>query len=253
MTQEALTQILEHGSPLLHAAALLASGVLCGWLTRLDARAWPLSRRVRIGLFVSVFVGGMAGCAIPAFFASDLIADLAFGQWRGPKTIMGGVLGAFFGAAIYKRLTGTAYDTSDAFARGTCVMMAVGRLGCIAQHCCFGIASPAWLGYDLGDGVTRFPVQIVEAVAVFGLFGIIEILHRRGAMKNRRLFVLFLSYGLIRFALEFLREQFAGIYLGLGFYQWLALAMAGIGAWQIRKRTPSVAARPIAATQATAS
>ncbi len=241
MTQEAISRILDHGSLPLHLTAMIASFALGGWLTRQDARAWPLTRRARIGVFASVFLGGLAGCAIPAFFADEMIADLAYGQWRGPKTIMGGLLGGFFGAAAYKKLTGTAYDTSDAFARGTCLMMAVGRLGCIAQHCCFGIEVPAWAGGDLGDGVPRFPVQALEAALMFGLFGFLDRLHRGGQARNRRLFVLFLAYGLLRFGLEFLRAQYAGQILGLGFYQWIALLLAAVGAWQIRKRTPVAA------------
>ena len=152
---------------------------------------------------------------------------------------MGGILGGFVGAAVFKKATRTAYDTSDAFARGTCLMMAVGRLGCIAQHCCFGIPCPPAIGLDLGDGVPRLPVQVIEAVLVFALFLVLDRLHRTGRARNRRLFLLFLGYGLLRFGLEFLRQQYAGTWLGLGFYQWLALALAGVGAWQIRKRSPA--------------
>lgn len=241
MTHEALARILDAGSAPGTALALVAGALLGGWLTRRDSLGWPLPRAQRIAVLVVVVFGGLAGCAIPAFLAGDLIHDLALQHWRGPKTIMGGLLGAFFAAAVYKRSTGIAYDTSDAFARGTCLMMAVGRLGCIGRHCCFGIEAPvgtAWLAWDLGDGVPRVPVQALEAVLVFGLFLWLDRCHRRGEWKNRRLFMLFFAYGLIRFVLEFLREQFAGGLVGLGFYQWIALALAGVGAYQVRKRTP---------------
>lgn len=239
MTQESLSRILAAGSLPIHLVLLLTGAALGGWLTRLDARDWPLPARTRAGIFAAVLIGGLAGCAVPAFLASDLIAELAFGQWRGPKTIMGGILGGFVGAAIWKKAWGIPYDTSDAFARGTCLMMAVGRLGCLAQHCCFGIPCPPAIGWDQGDGVTRLPVQAIEAALVFALFLVLDRLHRTGRARHRRLFVLFLGYGLLRFGLEFLREQYAGLWLGLGFYQWLALVLAAVGAWQIRKRSPA--------------
>lgn len=242
MTDAALEQILGHGSPRLAAALVLVSCLAGGWRTRQDARAWRLPPWARIGLLTAVAIGGLAGCALPAFFADDLIGALATQQWQGPKTILGGLLGGFVAAAVFKRLTGfRAVETADAFARGTCVILAVGRLGCVARHCCFGAVVPAWAGWDFGDGVPRVPVQILEALLMFLLLGVLEIAHRRDAWRNRRLFVLFLGYGLVRFGLEFLREQVAGVTLGLGFYQWLALALATVGAVQIYRSAPLAA------------
>ncbi|MEK7469994.1 MAG: prolipoprotein diacylglyceryl transferase family protein [Planctomycetota bacterium] len=242
MTGEAFTHILEHGSPRLASVAVLAACVAGSWLTRRDARGWPLSRSQRAGLFASILIAGFAGCAIPAFLAGDVIGSAALLEWRGPKTILGGILGGFAGATAFKALARISYDTSDAFARGTCLMLAIGRLGCAARHCCFGIEVPSWAGWDLGDGVQRLPVQVLEAALVFGLFLFLNHLHRRGLAHNRRFFVFLLGYGLTRFSLEFLREQVAGGWLGLGFYQWLALATAGVGAFQIVKRSPRPAA-----------
>ncbi len=248
MTQDTLHRILAHGSPEAAALMLIPAFLLGGWLTRRDAREWPLPSHIRFGLFASVFAAGLAGCAIPAFLAGDLVGSLAFLEWRGPKTILGGLLGGFLGAAAFKRLTGTAFDTSDAFARGTCLMMAVGRLGCVARHCCFGIEVPPWAGRDYGDGVARLPVQWIEATLVFALFLFLQRLHRHGRLKNRRFFVLLFAYGILRFLLEFLREPIAGATFGIGFYQWLALLVAAVGAFQIRKRTPAAGALPAGAT-----
>src|SRR5437763_1011377 len=78
--------------------------------------------------------------------------------------------------ALFKRLAGIRYDTGDAIVRGTCLMMAVGRLGCIAAHCCFGIVVP-W-GVDCGDGRPRVPVQALEVAALFALLLVMNHLHR---------------------------------------------------------------------------
>lgn len=245
MTGAAFESILEHGSPRVAAAIVLASFLAGSWLTRRDSRDWPLTPAKKTGVHVAVLLAGLLGCAIPAFLAGDVIGAITSFEWRGPKTILGGLLGGFAGASIFKALARISYDTSDAFARGTCLMLALGRLGCVARHCCFGIEVPAPFGCDLGDGVARFPVQFVEAAVVFGLFLVLNHLHRRGLAVHRRFFIFLLGYGLIRFTLEFFREQVAGGWLGLGFYQWLALATAGIGAIQILKRAPGALPAPV--------
>ncbi|NUN47989.1 MAG: prolipoprotein diacylglyceryl transferase [Candidatus Brocadiae bacterium] len=247
MTEEAFGKILQDGSPVVAAGIVLVAFAAGGWITRRDARDWPLSKGKRLGLFASVFIAGLAGCAIPAFFAEDIIGRHALLEWRGPKTILGGLLGGFAGATVFKAVTRTAYDTSDAFARGTCLMLAIGRLGCAARHCCFGIEVPAAIGLDFGDGVARLPVQVLEAGAVFGLFLFLHALHRRGLARNRRFFIFLLAYGLMRFGFEFGREQVAGGWFGLGLYQWLALATAAIGGFQILKRAPAPEPEPAGA------
>ena len=199
----------------------------------------------------------MVGSALPGFLAGGLVgeqvaqvaelqadAGIAIGGLLllGPKTLVGGLLGGFAGASLFKRFARIPYDTSDAFARGTCCLMVIGRLGCIAQHCCFGAECPPGWGIEQGDGIPRWPVQIVEAFLQAMILLVIMIAHHRDWWPGRRLFVVFLSYGLVRFGLEFLREPFGAVYLGLGFYQWLALALTVTGMAQIFKRSPQMPA-----------
>jgi prolipoprotein diacylglyceryltransferase len=116
-------------------------------------------------------------------------------------------------------------------------MMAVGRLGCYAAHCCVGVESSAAWARDFGDGVPRLPIQLVEAALLFVLLAGLQLLHAAGRLPDRRLFVFFAAYGSVRFALELWREPVATVSVGIGFYQWLALLLAGVGLWQIAKRT----------------
>jgi len=229
--------ILQAGSRPLYQCAVLASMVLGGSLIHYDSRAWPLSLSVRITIIASVSVGCLVGCAVPAFFAGGFVGAVASDFLLSPKTILGGILCGFIAAAIVKRFMGVPYDTSDAFARGGCLMMVVGRLGCVAQHCCFGKPTGSVIGFDFGDGVARIPVQAIEASLVFGLFLALNFCHRRNHFPNRRLFILFASYGILRFGLEFLREDIASRWLGIGFYQWIALGLAAVGFYQIIVRT----------------
>ena len=229
--------ILRSGSRGLYSLAVLSATLLGAVLIQRDSRSWPLCRRDRILVLAGVSLGSLLGCAIPAFFAGGAIEALAWTEIVTPKTVLGGLLFGFLGAVVVKRTAGISYDTSDAFARGGCLLMAVGRLGCMAQHCCFGRATDSFLGWDFGDGTPRWPVQAIEAALLFGLFALMELLHRRRLLEHRRLFVLFAAYGLLRFGLEFLREPLASSWMGIGYYQGLALAVAATGLFQISLRT----------------
>lgn len=235
ITPQQSNEILLAGSRFGYQLCVMAAALLGGWLIRRDAAAWQLPPRQRWSILLAAFAGAMVGCAIPAYVAGGLVEKMAWSALVGPKTVLGGVLGAFVLVALFKRLSGNGADTSDAFARGTIAMMAIGRIGCILQHCCYGRAAD-W-GMDFGDGVRRIPVQYLEAAILFTLFGLMEWLHRRDRWRGRRLFALFILYGGARFLLEFWREPIAATLLGLGFYQWLALTVLTVGIVQCAKRS----------------
>ncbi len=253
MTDYAL--ILEAGNPFWHRVFVVAAaitGAVCFWY---DSRFWPLSRRDRLSIIAIVAYGSILGAAVPAFLAAGAVGEqVAVFFWEanyefegslaaavyGPKTILGGLILGFLSVAAYKRLFNIRFDTSDSFARGVILTMFVGRLGCIAQHCCFGRETTAWFGVDQGDHIARIPIQIIESVFLFTLFLFICYLQKNNLFKNRRLFIAFGIYGLGRFILEFWREPVAKPLKGIGFYQWLALILLGISIFQLVKRTPGL-------------
>jgi hypothetical protein len=258
-----IAAILGDGSAVAHRACVLAAGVLAGWLIARDSRCWPLPPLIRMNLLIVTALGGMIGAALPGLCAggaaggavqalaesqADGLLSIGTVALMGPKTVMGGLLGGFLAIALFKRLTRVEHDTSDAFARGACVLMVVGRLGCVFQHCCFGCAVqaplPPWYGVQQGDGVLRHPVQLIELAAQGALLITIHLLHRRDLLAHRRLFLVFLAYGSARFALEFLREPLGATWFGLNLWQYLALVMAAIGGWQLIRRRDWTAKTP---------
>jgi phosphatidylglycerol---prolipoprotein diacylglyceryl transferase len=237
MTEAQLLQILRAGHPLVYTGFVAAGAAAGGALIRRDARDWAVTPPQRIAIIATVFIGGLVGSALPAFVGGGLIQQQAERYAIGPKTILGGLIAGFLAVAVLKRLLGIAAETSDAFARGTCLMMAIGRLGCYAAHCCVGVASSAAWAQDFGDGVPRLPIQLLEAALLTALFGLLQLLQTRRAMPDRRLFLFFAIYGTLRFVLELWREPVATMAGGIGFYQWLALLLAAIGVYQLSKRT----------------
>src|SRR6185436_9901621 len=99
-----------------------AGGLVGGALVRHDARAWTLSAVERRTVFAAVFLGGLVGAAVPAFWSGGLMQQVAERYLIGPKTILGGLLCGFLAVAAYKKMFGVRGETSDAFARGACAM-----------------------------------------------------------------------------------------------------------------------------------
>lgn len=241
MTPAEFDRVLAAGHPGVRAILLVAALLAGLWIKLTDARRWPIPARQRVALFVVAFASALLGALLPSYIAGGLVGTI-LKSGRVPMTILGALAFSFLGVAAYKKAIGLVWDTSDAFARGTCLEMAIGRLGCHAYHCCLGVKVNGPYGMDFGDGCARLPIQLVEAFFMFALFGVFTFLEAEDRWPHRRLFALFLAYGLLRFVLEFWREPMGDFWLGLGAYQWFALTLAALGAFQIAKRTRTLAA-----------
>lgn len=238
MSPHDLETVLAAGNPLARAVCLTVAAVVAGGLLVIDARAWPLTVRQRLGLGLAVVVGALVGAWIPPLLAGGMVGTLASGPGPWPRSVLGGLVGGFAGAAAYKKWLRIDWDTSDGFARATAACMTLGRLGCHASHCCLGVVAPdPRFGIDFGDGTARLPIQLIEASALAGLFALVNHWHVRDLLPHRRLFLYMALYGALRFVLEFGREPLDARWHGLGHFQWMALGLVAFGLWQCARRS----------------
>ena len=80
------------------------------------------------------------------------------------------------------------------------------RMGCMCAGCCYGIE----VGWGISNGTNEglFPVQPLEACLDFIAFLVIVILIKKNKLKRGEAFyITYLSYGAIRFVMEFFRER----------------------------------------------
>lgn len=176
----------------------------------------------------------------------------------GPMTFYGGALAAALAAGLYclvRRLS--LGDVFDLGLPAGLLGLALGRIGCFLNGDDYGKAvgdaasSPFWAVVfpNLGDGLARYPVQLMESgfAALLSALLVCKFSAIRASLRPGAVAILgALAYGNIRFALEFLRDDFRGSVLApwLSTSQFISLIIVlGIGLsapiWMKRKKTSS--------------
>ncbi|MBQ7502909.1 prolipoprotein diacylglyceryl transferase [bacterium] len=122
----------------------------------------------------------------------------------------------------------------DLYAAPLLLGMALGRLGCLMEGCCygkkcadtffFGIVYPA--AAQLG-AFHRHPVQIYELLLDLILMGVCLWFLKRQKFQGQTFWALFAGYGLIRFTTEFFRESRMLSVFSLA--QWVCLLIFAVG------------------------
>ncbi len=165
--------------------------------------------------------------------------------WQGGMVFYGGLIAALAAAVWYAWRHGIdVLKGLDVAATAIPVGQLVGRLGCFAEGCCYGVpaAVPWAVAFPQGGGVPRHPTQIYEAIA---MAGIIFLLHTYYARKDRRdgmvmVAYLFL-YAVARYVIELYRgDDRGGVYLGLfSVSQLISIGMlaagTALGAWLVSR------------------
>ncbi|MFC2063186.1 prolipoprotein diacylglyceryl transferase [Chloroflexota bacterium] len=131
-------------------------------------------------------------------------------------TAWGAVLGAALGIWIYSRFSKFQYVYFiDTITPGIILSQAVGRVGCVLNGCCYGVAAPDWWPLSIvythpnsgscTAGIVH-PTHFYELIYNLIVFGVLLLL--KGKLKpDGSLFLVYLSlYSAWRIGIGFLRE-----------------------------------------------
>lgn len=156
---------------------------------------------------------------------------------QGGFVFYGGLAGAFFGALLYtKRYKLPTLELIEAAVPGVPLFHGFGRIGCFMAGCCYGklykgaLAVTFEHSYGAPNGVSLFPVQLLEAVCNFILCGVLSYLYARRVRKGIVSGAYLISYAVIRFVTEYFRGDDArGRLLCFSVSQWISIAAFGAG------------------------
>ena len=104
------------------------------------------------------------------------------------------------------------FSLSEIAAGSIALAHGFGRLGCLFAGCCHGAPTDAWYGINMmngsGEWVKCVPTQLFEAIFLMLLFGFLVSF---SILKKKLILPFYLIiYGVWRFAIEYLRDDYRG-------------------------------------------
>jgi prolipoprotein diacylglyceryltransferase len=207
------------------SSSALLGVVLLRW--RLRQSAERLAHIAGPAYFFSLAVGAVPGAWLAGSFNSfhGLGASLS-------HSVVGALAGAIIGVEIYKMMRGVKASTGSIFVGPFSLGISIGRWGCLfAGLPDFTYGTPTTLpwGVDLGDGISRHPVQIYESLSMAAFLAVylLALARHRNWAYRRSFYAMVAWYGGQRFVWEFLKPYptllgpfniFHAICLGISIY-----------------------------------
>ncbi|MBI2173645.1 MAG: prolipoprotein diacylglyceryl transferase, partial [Candidatus Omnitrophica bacterium] len=194
-----------------------------------------------------ILLGGLVGARI--FFVGlhwDLFRSSLleiFALWNGGLVWYGGFIGGWISAWLYTRFSRLDFwRVLDQFIPFAALGHAIGRIGCFLNGCCRGLPSTAWCAVTFpGSAQPVLPTQLFEALGLLVIYGFLRGLQTKGILEKRgQLFGIYLvSYGTLRFLIEFLRGDQSVAWLGLTLQQLISIGLFVIGLFLIARSQTS--------------
>ena len=226
-------EIIRIGSfPISTYGVFLAIAFLCAILitVRLARRDGLPSERI-YDLSLWMLLAALVGSKLLMLFTEPEYRDhplqlLSLDFLRSGGVFYGGLLGAVLaGYLLIKRYQLPWWKTADACAPGIAIGNFFGRQGCFAAGCCWGKPTTLPWGVkfnELGHEITGVPTdtylhptQLYESFAMLLVFVFLLWLHKRKRFSGQVILAYALLYSIIRFAIEFVRDDPRGDVLGL--------------------------------------
>jgi phosphatidylglycerol:prolipoprotein diacylglycerol transferase len=241
--------------------AFLASINLAAWRARREG----LDPEVVYDLSAWVFAGGLIGARV--FYViqywGDRIRTFAdiFRIWEGGIVLYGSIIGGTTAFFLYRVVRPFPLRPFlDVIAPSLAIGIAVGRVGCFLNGCCYGDRcaglpwgvsfprfSPPWLEQVAGGLISRealwsLPVHPTQLYSVIDGLVLLVLLSAYYPLRRRDgevMALLMVTYPVTRFLVEYLRNDEGVFWLGLTISQNISvfLFLSGIAYWTWLVRT----------------
>jgi phosphatidylglycerol:prolipoprotein diacylglycerol transferase len=249
-----------HGFSLMFLLACFGALGLTIWRARREG----LDPEDVFGLATWLYTGGFIGARVMYLVQHPETVQRAwdvFRIWQGGIVFYGCILGGLTGSVLYwVRHPFPFRAMADAVAPALAVGIALGRLGCFLNGCCFGAVtglpmavsfpngSPAWV-HHVEHGLISaasprslgvHPTQLYAAIDGLFLLGLLTYYYPRRRRDGEVMALLMVAYPITRFLNECLRDDEGTVFAGLTIAQVISvvLLVCGLGTWIYLARLP---------------
>lgn len=222
---------------------LIISGMLCVLLYWLSIRVSTFQKNrehafnISLLLMLSAFWGARLMHVIyenPDYYIEHPLHFFYF--WNGGFAYYGGLILCAVTGFIYVRFNKlNFFEWADFFTPLFSLSHAIGRLGCVLAGCCFGTYCELPWAID-----GKHPTALYLAVGEFMIFLYLYFAEKLKIYKNTGILFLkwLLLHSLLRFNVEFFRDDFRGQYLlSMSISQIISLLIAGISLICLYRKT----------------
>ncbi len=183
-------------------------------------------------------------------YAPDKLMSIDFlALEQGGLTFYGSIISAFvFDLLFLKFKQMPFWKTADCLGYGLGLGIAISRIGCFLNGCCYGIACSSTIGVQsriAGPGFYH-ATQLYESFLSFVAFIIIVSLQKYKTHYGQTILGFISLYGFFRFFIEFLRAENPVVMLGMTLSQIISiiLILLSIIVWKINNKNKELEVMP---------
>ncbi|HLN53362.1 MAG TPA: prolipoprotein diacylglyceryl transferase family protein [Lentimicrobium sp.] len=177
---------------------------------------------IAIGAFVGSVIGAKVLELIINIDKVKAVSDFFIFILSG-RTLIGGLIGGTLGVWLIKKILKIRGRRGNLFAPAIALGVAVGRIGCFFNGCCYGKPTNLPWGINFGDGISRHPTMLYESAFMMIMYFWLKDLNAKGNAVPGSLFtLLMILYFGFRFLVEFIRVERVA-FLGFTWFQVIAI------------------------------
>lgn len=201
---------------------MIAVGFLAAlFLSEHWAKKKGLDQDILYGILVCAIIGGIVGCKLLYYIVElpQIIKDPSIlWDFKNGFVVYGGIIGGVLASMIYiKKIKRTAFlPYLDIVMPGVAVGQGFGRIGCFFAGCCYGARTESAFSIVFKhsdyapNNVKLIPTQLISSAGDFVIAAVLYFYLSRKHADGRVGALYFILYGIGRFAIEFLRDDYRG-------------------------------------------
>jgi len=228
-----------------YGAMLALAFILTALLASKRSRVFNIPEESVGNLVFVLLVAGLVGARalyvlLNATYFSRHPVEVLFIN-RGGLVFYGGFISALAAGFIFARIHKMPILDTDLLAPFVALGHAIGRIGCFLNGCCYGKPTSSGLGIVFPYSDTAiYPTQLFSSAGLFIIFIALFFMQGRRRFKGEIFSLYLISYGALRFLLEFLRGDVEPLILWFGTGQLISIGLVAAGLWlyAITKRQP---------------